>query len=866
MLLAMKDEAGSNLNNEENDFMLDTSYGEETIEELTVAVMLMARIQPADGNAETVPLYDAKAVNEVNASSKFHEQIRHKKRKTIIQTSDDDQINSNIVFDDPYVEIMVARQSIQTIHMLAKTPYKVYDLFLTAGLGYKNLERLKKAIAAQPKMIDITHLEDRQRRCMSDSQSSLREFYKTDVILMSASLSKNLKELKVELIEENQDLLITISELKNKLKNVDKRKNMNTKFDKFEALGTLLCVTPLPKNIAIKAKKVSNFKVNADRSKPVTSHTTPTNEQGQTQNVNVLARGMYRITKTETQTPDSKTNINVSNSTCVESFNSLTRQKSKDTKSQNRFLKNTNAKSSTTHVQYMSRSVSIDSNKCETMNSTLCHANKSVLNTKNVTVVNDGSNIICVSCGKDVFLFSHEKCVAHYALSRNSNVKRALLTTPIAAKSKNLGATSVVAKSKLSVANTLKAKNKVFSASSLSHDSCQSKTLSNYMKNKIATSRKWQRWFGYQQSFNWSPKSKTAQSFLSETKSRIRVIQLVLWIVNSGCSKHMTGNLQLLRNFVEKFIGTIRFGNDHFTTITGYGDYVQGNLTIFHVYYVEGLGHNLFLVGQFYDGDLEVAFRSNTCYVRNLEGDDLLTGSCDSNLYTISISEMAASSPVCIVHQISIARTPQQNGVVERQNQSLYCTHTWYNKTPRELIRGRKPNIQYLYVFGSLCYPTNDRDDLGKMKPKADIGIIIGYSESSRGFRIYNSQTKKIMETIHVKFDELTDMASACNNLEPRMNCMNFQDSLEDSQSISSKSDLDNLFGPLYEEYYATSSQEVLDNSAANTLDNTHTSPSSSIVVEEDRTPQIVSSLAEQVVTEPNSLVLNKTEKTLASL
>ncbi|GJU71523.1 retrovirus-related pol polyprotein from transposon TNT 1-94 [Tanacetum coccineum] len=104
MLLAMKDEAGSNLNNEENDFMLDTSYGEETMEELTAAVMLMARIQPADGNAETVPSYDAKAVSEVNASSKVHEQMRHEKRKTIIQTSDDDQIDSNIIFDDPYVE------------------------------------------------------------------------------------------------------------------------------------------------------------------------------------------------------------------------------------------------------------------------------------------------------------------------------------------------------------------------------------------------------------------------------------------------------------------------------------------------------------------------------------------------------------------------------------------------------------------------------------------------------------------------------------------------------------------------------------------------------------------------------------------
>ncbi|GJS83923.1 hypothetical protein Tco_0750464 [Tanacetum coccineum] len=101
---SMKDKARSNLNNEEDDFMLDTSYSEETMEELTVAVMLMAQIQPADGNAETVPSYDEKAVNEVNASSKVHDQISHAKRKTIIHTSDDDQIDSNIIFDDPFVE------------------------------------------------------------------------------------------------------------------------------------------------------------------------------------------------------------------------------------------------------------------------------------------------------------------------------------------------------------------------------------------------------------------------------------------------------------------------------------------------------------------------------------------------------------------------------------------------------------------------------------------------------------------------------------------------------------------------------------------------------------------------------------------
>ncbi|GJT30604.1 hypothetical protein Tco_0910879 [Tanacetum coccineum] len=103
MLLAMKDEAGSNLSNEENDFMLDTSYGDD-LEELTAAVMLMARLQPADDTAENVPSYDAKAVSQVHASSKVHEQVSHGKRQTIIQTTDDDQIDSNIIFDDPFVE------------------------------------------------------------------------------------------------------------------------------------------------------------------------------------------------------------------------------------------------------------------------------------------------------------------------------------------------------------------------------------------------------------------------------------------------------------------------------------------------------------------------------------------------------------------------------------------------------------------------------------------------------------------------------------------------------------------------------------------------------------------------------------------
>nr|GEZ56789.1 integrase, catalytic region, zinc finger, CCHC-type, peptidase aspartic, catalytic [Tanacetum cinerariifolium] len=87
--------------------------------------------------------------------------------------------------------------------------------------------------------------------------------------------------------------------------------------------------------------------------------------------------------------------------------------------------------------------------------------------------------------------------------------------------------------------------------------------------------------------------------------ARQAIVQLILFIVASGCTKHMTGNLKLLCNFVEKFLGTDHFGNDQFAPILGYEDLVQGNVTINRVYYVEGLNYNLFSVGQFCDADLE---------------------------------------------------------------------------------------------------------------------------------------------------------------------------------------------------------------------------------------------------------------------
>ncbi|GKE21643.1 hypothetical protein Tco_1433155, partial [Tanacetum coccineum] len=121
----------------------------------------------------------------------------------------------------------------------------------------------------------------------------------------------------------------------------------------------------------------------------------------------------------------------------------------------------------------------------------------------------------------------------------------------------------------------------------------------------------------------------------------------------NSCSKHMTGNHSRLKNFMKKFIGTVGFENDHFGAIMGYGDYVIGDSVISKVYYVEGLGHNLFFVRQFCDSDLEVAFRKHSCYVRNKDGVDLLKGSLGSNLYTISVEYMIKSSPICILSKAS---------------------------------------------------------------------------------------------------------------------------------------------------------------------------------------------------------------------
>ncbi|GJR51325.1 hypothetical protein Tco_1401846 [Tanacetum coccineum] len=155
--------------------------------------------------------------------------------------------------------------------------------------------------------------------------------------------------------------------------------------------------------------------------------------------------------------------------------------------------------------------------------------------------------------------------------------------------------------------------------------------------------------------------------------------------------------------------------------------------------------------------------------------------------------------------------------------------------------------------IGSLCYPTNDRDDLGKKKPKADIGVFIGYSETSTGFQIYNRWTKMIMETIHAKFDELTAIAFEHDYLEPELQRFNNHNSSAEPMNSPSKEDLDNLFGPMFKEYFEKTSSDITINSATQpTQVHEDSSSTSSIFVDAHEAPPIVNTSDEQ--TSPISL------------
>nr|GEY56901.1 retrovirus-related Pol polyprotein from transposon TNT 1-94 [Tanacetum cinerariifolium] len=195
---------------------------------------------------------------------------------------------------------------------------------------------------------------------------------------------------------------------------------------------------------------------------------------------------------------------------------------------------------------------------------------------------------------------------------------------------------------------------------------------------------------------------------------------------------------------------------------------------------------------------------------------------------------------VGITHHFSAARTPQQNGFVERRNRTLVeatrtmltfanllsflwaeaiatacftqnhsIIHKHFDNTPYELMNKRQPNIKFFRVFGCRCYLLNDYEDVGKLKAKGGIRVFVGYSKESTAFRIYNKRTRKIHEIMNVNFDEISEMASKQFSLELGLSNLNeTRKSLNPSVSKvseASRKDLEDLFQDLYDEYFDSS-------------------------------------------------------------
>ncbi|GJR36187.1 retrovirus-related pol polyprotein from transposon TNT 1-94 [Tanacetum coccineum] len=256
--------------------------------------------------------------------------------------------------------------------------------------------------------------------------------------------------------------------------------------------------------------------------------------------------------------------------------------------------------------------------------------------TKSITACNDSSksktlnvNTVCAECGKCVFNSNHDACVFRYLNDVNAKTKKPKVVPHSASKPKRKANKSVATPHKKTVA---------------SDTTIQKSKRYKWTQKPLRTKK------------IWMPKIRKddVSTSISPTIDIVSRITNVLKISNSLGSNlsNVPSSSNSLADYTTHPIH-FRFGNDQFAPILGYGDLIQGNVTIKRVYYVEGLNHNLFSVGQFCDADLEVAFRKSTCFVRDLQGNDLLTGNRGSDLYTISLQETTSSTPICFMAKAS---------------------------------------------------------------------------------------------------------------------------------------------------------------------------------------------------------------------
>nr|GEW29722.1 hypothetical protein [Tanacetum cinerariifolium] len=468
------------------------------------------------------------------------------------------------------------------------------------------------------------------------------------------------------------------------------------------------------------------------------------------------------------------------------------------------------------------------------------HNKKSIVNTKAISSVpnsklNVNSNLKCATCNGCLFSDNHDSCVLEFINSVNArNVCHLtrITTTAIVPLRKPIPLESNTSKPVVTLVYSRKSK---------------------AAKKKVPVSN-----------------SKIIKSLFANKKE-------------PNNSWHMTGDRSQLINFVQKFLGTVKFGNDHVAKIMGYGDYKIGNVTISRVYFVEGLGNNLFSVGQFCESDLEVAFRQHTCFILNLDGIDLLTGSRGNNLYTLSLQDMMASSHICLLSKASktkswlwhrrlshlnfgeinhLARQGLVRGLSklkfekdhlcsacamgkskkkshkpkseDTNQEKLYLLHMdLYGPMRVESINGKKYILVIVDDYSRFtwvkCLRSKDEalDFIIKFLKMIQVRLQVGISheisvarspqqngvvercnctliEAARTIR-----TRRIVETIHVDFDELMAMASeqsssglALNEMTPVIISSGLVQKPSSSKPYvpPSRNDWDLLFQPMFDE------------------------------------------------------------------
>nr|GEZ32080.1 hypothetical protein [Tanacetum cinerariifolium] len=364
------------------------------------------------------------------------------------------------------------------------------------------------------------------------------------------------------------------------------------------------------------------------------------------------------------------------------------------------------------------------------------------------------------------------------------------------------------------------------------------------------------------------------------------------------------------------------------------------------------LNHNLFSIGQFCDADLEVAFRKSTCFIRDLKGNDLLTASINGKRYVLVIADdysrytwthflrskdetpevlidflrlvqqglqaqvRVVRTDKCteflnqtlhayfaveeILHQTSVARTTEQNGVVKRRNHTLVeAAQTmlsavkvpiffWveaiatacftqnrslviprHEKTPYHIINNRKSSVKFFHIFGSLCYIVRDAENLGKIKEKGNECIFMWYSTYSRAYRVFNKKTRVIMESIHVNFDELPHMASDYVSSDPAPECQSMalkHNSLSPAiqrqanvpqadRTVTMSNEMDLLFSPMFDELLNGSSKVVSKSSAVSAADAPNQRQQHTTPFKNHSTPASSYHPLEQVIENPSQSV-----------